>query len=322
MTSTIRWGILGAAKIAQTQVAPAIQAARDATLAALATSTPAKAAPFAALAPGLTVHDSYDALLADPDIDAIYIPLPNHLHIEWTLKAIAAGKHVLCEKPIALQTAEIDQLIAARDAAGVVVAEAFMVANHPQLHKVRALLDAGAIGRLCHIEGAFTYNNPDPANIRNNAEAGGGGLRDIGVYPCITARLATGQEPTALRADIQYEGGVDTFARVWADFDGFTMSFYCGMRQGRYQHMLFHGSDGWISLSAPFNAQAYGDCRVEWQEADGITRIERFNSTAQYTDMIEAFGDAIRTGAPLACPLEVSRGNQAMIDGIFAAGDA
>lgn len=320
MTKTIRWGILGAAKIARTDVAPAIHAAHHATLSALATSTPAKAAPFDAIAPGLTVYDSYDALLAAPDIDAIYIPLPNHLHVEWTLKAIAAGKHVLCEKPIALTAPDIDRLIAARDQAGVVVAEAFMVAHHPQWARVRDLLASGVIGTLRHIEGAFTYNNTDPANIRNNAEAGGGGLRDVGVYPCVTARLATGQEPTALRADLRFEGGVDTFARVWADFDGFTMSFYCGMRQARFQTMQFHGSNGWISLSAPFNAQVYGDCRVDWQGADGVTHSARTNNVNQYALMIEAFGDTIRTGASFACPLEFSRGNQAMIDGIFAAG--
>ena len=321
MQDSLRWGILGAAKIARTDVGPAIHAARGATLAALATTRPEAAAPFAALAPGLRVHDSYAALLADPQVDAVYIPLPNHLHVDWTLRAIDAGKHVLCEKPIALEAAQIDRLIAARDASGLTVAEAFMVTHHPQWALVRDLLAEGAIGTLRHVEGCFTYNNTDPANIRNSAEMGGGGLRDIGVYPCVTTRFATGAEPGRLRADVRFEGGVDTFARVWADFPGFTMSFYCGMRQVRHQHMLFHGSDGVIDLSAPFNARVYGDTRVAWTGADGVRHMRRFNDIDQYAMMIEAFGAAVRGAAAFNCPLEFSRGNQAMIDAAFAAAD-
>lgn len=321
MQQPIRWGILGAAKIARTDVGPAIHAARGATLAALATTRPEAAAPFAALAPGLRVHDSYAALLADPQIDAVYIPLPNHLHVDWTLRAIDAGKHVLCEKPIALEAAQIDRLIAARNASGLKVAEAFMVTHHPQWALVRDLLAAGTIGPLRHVEGSFTYNNTDPANIRNRAELGGGGLRDVGVYPCVTTRFATGAEPERLRADLRIEGGVDTFARVRADFPGFTMSFYCGMRQARRQQMLFHGTDGVIELSAPFNARVYGDTRVDWTGADGVRHSRRFNGVDQYALMIEGFGAAVRGEAAFNCPLEFSRGNQAMIDAVFAAAD-
>ncbi|MCC5984384.1 MAG: Gfo/Idh/MocA family oxidoreductase [Rhodobacteraceae bacterium] len=319
MHEPVRWGILGAARIARTEVGPAIHAARGATLAALATTRPEAAAPFAALAPGLRVHAGYDALLADPQVDAVYIPLPNHLHVEWTLRAIDAGKHVLCEKPIALDAAQIDRLIAARDASGLVVAEAFMVTHHPQWALVRDLLAGGAIGALRHVDGCFTYNNTDPGNIRNRAETGGGGLRDIGVYPCLTTRFVTGAEPERLRADLQLAGGVDTFARVWADFPDFTMAFYCGMRQARRQHMLFHGTDGVIALSAPFNARVYGDTRVHWTGADGIAHSRRFNGIDQYALMIEGFGAAVRGAAAFNCPLEFSRGNQAMIDAVFAA---
>ena len=312
----MRWGILGAAKIARTDLAPAIQLAHGAELVAIATRDPARATPFQALVPGLRAHDSYQALLDDRQVDAVYIPLPNHLHVEWSIKAAQAGKHVLCEKPIALQATQIDALIEARAQTGKLIAEAFMVAHHPQWARVRALLADGVIGKLEHVEGCFTYTNRDQSNIRHSAEMGGGGLRDVGVYPCITTRMATGAEPERLQADIRWQNGVDIFARVWADFPDFTMSFYCGMMQARRQQMVFHGQDGWITLSAPFNGPVYGDTRVEWKSGEAIT-MERFNNVNQYALMIEAFGESVRDGTPFACPLEMSKGNQAMIDTIF-----
>ncbi len=320
MDNPVRWGILGAARIAADHVAPAIHGAAGAVLAALATREPARAAPFAALAPGLRVHGSYQALLDDPGVEAVYIPLPNHLHVDWTLRALAAGKHVLCEKPLALAAPEIDRLIAARDAAGRVAAEAFMVCHHPQWHRLRHLLTQGAVGPLMHVEGMFSYRNTDPQNIRNRPETGGGGLRDIGVYPLVTTRFATGAEPLRLQADIRREGGVDAFARVWADFPGFTMSFHCGMRMARRQDMVFHGQTGWIRVPAPFNPPQQGEARLEIHRPDGSVTVERFPEAAQYRLMIEAFGATLRTGAPFDCPLEFSRGNQAALDAILAAG--
>jgi predicted dehydrogenase len=314
----MRWGILGAAKIARTDLAPAMQLARGAELVALATRDASKAAPFQALAPGLRVHQSYHALLDDPDVDAVYIPLPNDMHVDWSIRAAKAGKHVLCEKPIALHADQIDSLIAARDDAGKLIAEAFMVAHHPQWALVRDLLAQGVIGRLEHIEGCFTYTNRDLGNIRHDPSKGGGALRDVGVYPCITARMATRAEPTRLRSDIRWQNGVDIFARVWADFPDFTMSFYCGMMQTRRQHMVFHGQDGWIELSAPFNGAVYGDARVEWL-SNGVLHMQRFNTVNQYALMLENFAASAEGRAPFACPLEMSKGNQAMIDAIFDA---
>jgi len=198
----VRWGILGASRFAREQMAPALTLAPGGHVAALATSDAAKAEPFRAFAPGLRVHDSFDALLADPGIDAVYIPLPNGLHVEWTLKAIRAGKHVLCEKPMTLRASEFDELIAARDAAGVVVAEAFMIVHHPQWQRARQLLSEGAVGRLWRIDGAFSFDNRDPGNIRNRADMGGGGLRDIGVYVMGGARFVTGLEGSGVQARI------------------------------------------------------------------------------------------------------------------------
>jgi predicted dehydrogenase len=314
----MRWGILGAAKIAAGELAPAIQLARDNELVAVATRDPSRAAPFAAQAPGLRVHASYEALLDDPNVDAVYIPLPNHLHVEWSLKAARAGKHVLCEKPIALQASEIDQLIAARDQTGRLIAEGFMVLHHPQWHLVRDLLAQGAVGKLEHVEGVFTYCNRDQSNIRYNPAMGGGGLRDVGVYPSITARFVTGAEPVAARSQMRMANGVDVFARVWADFPDFSMSFYCGMMQNVRQQMTFHGQDGWIEVRAPFNASRFGDVAVDWRDAKGRVVTQRFNDVNQYALMIENFSKAANGGAPFGCPLEMSRGNQAMIDMIFA----
>src|ERR1700748_3340449 len=157
--SDVRWGILGAAKVGREHMAPALTLAPGGRVVALATSDPAKAAPFRVFAPDLRVHDSFDALLADSAVDAVYIPLPNRLHVEWSLKAMQAGKHVLCEKPMAMQAADFDALIAARDAAGVLAAEAFMIVHHPQWQRARQLLADGAVGRLRRIDGAFSFHN-------------------------------------------------------------------------------------------------------------------------------------------------------------------
>lgn len=320
MTTPFRWGILGAAKIARTDLAPAIQAASGARLVALATREPARAAPFLALVPDLRVHASYEDLLADPDVDAVYVPLPNHLHLEWAQRAMAAGKHVLCEKPLALSLAEVDSLAQAQADTGRHLAEAVMILDHPQWHRVRTLLTEGAIGTLHHVEGAFTYERPATDNYRNSPLMGGGALRDVGIYPAAATRFATGAEPLSLRADIRRDGGVDVFARVWADFEGFTLSFYCGMDQMRYQTMAFHGSHGHLRLHAPFNARKFGDTALELRRADGSVTVERFNGADQYRLMVEGFAQSALTGAPPTCPLAFSRGTQAMMDAILQAG--
>lgn len=321
---TIRWGILGAAKFAREHMAPAIRLAGNADLVALATSDPARAAPFTAIAPGLRVHASYEALLADPGVDAVYIPLPNHLHVDWTLRAIAAGKHVLTEKPVALSATEIDRLIAARDASGLQVAEAYMIVHHPQWLRARALLAEGAIGTLRHVDGAFSYDNSaDPGNIRNRPETGGGGIRDIGVYTYGSARFATGAEPAEIAARIQWENGVDTWAHVTGRFEGnghsFTYAAMTSMRLFPRQEMTFQGDGGMMRLTAPFNPGVYGEARLELHRPGLSVTTERWPAANHYALQLAAFGHSIRTGAAYACPLEFSRGTQAMIDRVFAA---
>lgn len=321
--SVVRWGVLGAANFAKVHMGPAIHAAKGAELAALATSNPDKAAGFQAFAPGIRVHDNYDALLADPDIDAVYIPLPNHLHVAWTIKALEAGKHVLCEKPIAMVATEFDDLIAARDKAGLLAAEAFMIVHHPQFIRARELLQGGAIGTLVHVDTTFSYFNDDLSNIRNQAAVGGGGLPDIGVYTAGSARFVTGQEPVAVPyAKLRFENGVDVFAQVSADFATFSYAAIVSTRMFPRQQITFHGDKGVLRLTCPFNANLH-DLAELTLENDGQTRMhERWPAANHYVTQVENFCATVRGEADYPCPLEWSRGTQVMLDMIYAADQA
>ncbi len=318
----VRWGVLGAARFAREQMAPAIHAAEGAELAALATSDPAKAAGFQAFCPSLTVHSSYEALLADPSIDAVYIPLPNHMHVEWTLKALAAGKHVLAEKPIALKAREIDQIIAARDRTKLLAAEAYMIVHHPQWQRAKEWLEAGEIGDLVHADVAFSFNLTDGGNIRNKPETGGGSLRDIGVYTFGCARFVTGAEPVDVSARIRREGGVDVFAQVAATMEGpkgrFSYGSMTSMRMYNRQVATFQGTEGMIRLEGgPFNANVNDLAAVELHQNGNRVIVERFPTANQYKLQVEAFGRSVRDGVPYACPLEFVRGTQAMMDRVY-----
>ena len=318
----VRWGVLGAARFAREHMAPAIHAAEGAEFAALATSDPAKAEGFHAFCPTLAVHDSYDALLADPSIDAVYIPLPNHLHVEWTLKTLAAGKHVLTEKPIAMKAREIDQIIAARDRAGLLAAEAYMIVHHPQWQRAKAWFEAGEIGELVHADVAFSYNLTEDGNIRNRPETGGGSLRDIGVYTFGCARFVTGAEPVDLSARIRRENGVDVFAQVAATMEGprgrFSYGSMTSMRMYNRQVATFQGTRGMIRLEGgPFNANVNDLAEVELHRDGNRVTVERFPTANHYKLQVEAFSRTVRTGAAYPCPLEFVRGTQAMIDRVF-----
>ncbi|PYE85813.1 Gfo/Idh/MocA family protein [Pseudoroseicyclus aestuarii] len=320
MTQTLRWGVLGAARFALNQMAPAIHAARGAELLAIATSSQEKAAPFEAFAPGLKVHLDYDALLADPSVDAVYIPLPNALHVDWTLKALAAGKHVLCEKPLGLKAEDFDRVIAARDETGLMAAEAFMITHHPQWARVRQLLAEGALGELRHVEAVFCFKNDDMTNIRNRAEVGGGALPDVGVYVMGSIRFATGQEPEAItHADLDWEAGVDTYAHVAARFPGFRYSGLVSTRLDNRQGVVFHGTEGRLTMTTPFTANAAGLAEIVLDRTGQPQQRESWPGLNQYVLQVEAFCRSVREGAPYACPLEFSRGTQAMIDAVYAA---
>ncbi|WP_171204567.1 Gfo/Idh/MocA family protein [Ruegeria sp. HKCCA0235A] len=318
MQRPVQFGVLGAAKFAREYMAPAIHAANGARLAALATSDAAKAEPFQSFCPDLQVFDSYDALLADAGIDAVYIPLPNHMHTEWSLKALKAGKHVLCEKPMTMKADEFDALIQKRDQSGLLAAEAYMIVHHPQWQLARKLIADGAIGNLVHVTGAFSFDNrSDPRNIRNRAETGGGGLRDIGVYVIGGARFATGQEPVSVQSAIRWQDDIDIFTEIRAQFPGFTYSSYVSIRMHPHQEMVFHGESGLIRLTTPFNARVFGEARVELHRPGLEVQVIRFPGADHYKLQVEAFCRSIRDGAEYPCPLEFSRGTQEVIDRVF-----
>lgn len=319
----MRWGILGAAKFAREHMGPAIHMARGAELLAVASRSSGKVAPFQELAPGCRAVEGYGALLADAEVDAVYIPLPNHLHVEWALKALDAGKHVLVEKPAALHAPEFEQLIAARERAGRLAAEAYMILHHPQWQRARHLVRDGAIGALTHISGAFSFDNSgDPGNIRNTAGMGGGALRDIGVYVIGSARFVTGEEMEVTGARLKMEQDFDTFAEITARFpSGVTYSAYVSTRLHNTQSMDFHGTKGLLRLTAPFNPNIHDIARIELHQPGQGLRVERFPSANHYVNQVEAFGAAAKTGGDYSPSLAFSRGTQEVIDRVLEIGD-
>jgi predicted dehydrogenase len=319
MTKPLRWGILGAAKFAREHMAPAMMLAKNTELAALATSSADKAAAFTSLHPSLQIHSDYDALLNDPAIGAVYLPLPNHLHVEWVKCAVEAGKHVLCEKPIAMQADEIDELITLRDRAGVLVAEAYMIVHHPQWHYAKELVDAGEIGTVQQIDTVFSYNNAaDTGNIRNRAETGGGGLRDIGVYTLGCARYVMGAEFDAFHhVDLRLENDVDVWASVTGRIADVRYQGVTSMRMALRQSVNIQGDQGVITLTAPFNPGVYSQAEVHVSKGDMTVKTKRFPTANHYVHQLENFQNSVTQSVVYPCPLEFSRGTQSALDRIF-----
>lgn len=322
MANAIRWGVLGAANIADKFVVPAIQRSRNSSVTVVASRDLARAQDFARKHDIGQVSTSYEDVIGSSSVDAIYIPLPTASHFEWCKKALLGGKHVLCEKPIAMSADEIAELIALRDSTGLVCGEAFMVAHHPQWAFVRDSLAQGLLGELTLVEGSFTYFNDNPNALKNNLALGGGGVRDIGVYPVVTTRFATGLEPSNVSADVVLDPrfGTDRFARCQLQFPGFTLNFYCGTQLARRQHMIFHGTKGWLSLDAPFNPGVYAPAHVHHRSDEtGELLTTRFGDIDQYQAMVEDFAsDVLGQKKGLVFPLESSLGNQRAIDQILS----
>lgn len=319
-----RWGVLSTAKIARQQLLPAMQDATNGVVSAIASRDLSRARDLADRFGAPHAFGSYEALLQSDVVDGVYIPLPTSQHVEWALKAAKAGKHVLCEKPIALNAAEIDDLIAARDASGVLISEAFMVQYHPQWLKVHDLIENGAIGQLRQVQGAFCYYNVDPDNMRNQIALGGGALPDIGVYPTVTTRIATGQEPLRVRAQIERDAnfGTDIYANVQADFGDFKLNFYVSTQMALLQQMVFHGTEGMIEVPAPFNAGDYAHASISLHNRahDGV-EIFRYPGERQYKTQLETFADIANGSDKKLFSLEESKNNQKFIDAIYRAGD-
>lgn len=319
-----RWGILSTARIGQNFVIPELIDAENGVVTAIASREEARGRAVAERFGIPQVFSSYEALLASPEVDGVYIPLPTSQHVEWAVRAADAGKHVLVEKPLALNADDIARVIEARDRNGVVVSEAFMVTYHPQWLKVRELLASGAIGRLRHVQGSFSYYNRDPDNMRNKPELGGGGLPDIGVYPTVTTRFATGEEPARVQAVIERDPdfGTDRYASVKADWGSFEASFYVSTQMAARQSMVFHGDEGFIEVETPFNSRIYGDDRVILHNAGhSESTVFRFGNTRQYRLQAEAIARAAAGEGVDVFSLEDSVKNQKVIDAVYRAAE-
>lgn len=320
----LRFGILSTAKIGRDAVVPAIQDAENCVVTAVASRDLSRARQMADRFSVPHAFGSYEEMLASDVIDAVYIPLPTSQHVEWTIKAAEAGKHVLCEKPIALKADEIERLIAARDANKVLICEAFMIAYAPVWHKVRDLLAEGAIGTLKHVQGAFTYFNRDAGNMRNIPELGGGGLPDIGVYPAMATRMVTAREPVRVQATTERDPdfGTDIYSSVKADFGSFDMSFYIATQMANRQVMVFHGTEGFIEVKSPFNADRWGAEEIELtNQKHTVSQVFRFQDSRQYRRQAETFARAALGEKVEVVTLENSLLNQRFIDAIYRASD-
>ena len=324
MTKKVRWGVLSTANIGVRKVLPAMQRGQLSTVAAIASRDPVRARTIAAQLNIPTAYGSYEELLADPNIDAIYNPLPNQLHVPWTIRAAEAGKHVLCEKPLSMTLAEAHSLLAVRERTGVLIGEAFMIRSHPQWLRVRALIDEGRIGQLRSVAAFFSYFNNDPANIRNQPETGGGALYDIGCYCIHAARYAFGQEPTRVCGLIDRDPQLQTdrLTSALLNFPAGHAIFTCSTQLVPHQRVHFFGTKGRIEIEIPFNAPTDRPTRLFIDDGRDLfgsgIETETFPTTDQYTLQGDAFSRAILEGTPIPVSLEAGIANMAVIEAIFA----
>ena len=322
----VRFGVISTAKIGTQKVIPAMQRSEHCKIVAIASRDLARARAAAEALGIPKAYGSYAELIQDPEVEAVYNPLPNHLHVPISIEAAAAGKHVLCEKPVALSAAEAEKLIEARDRAGVLVQEAFMVRCHPQWLRARQLVREGQIGELRVVQGSFGYMNVDPANVRNQAGIGGGGLYDIGCYPIVTARFLFEAEPVRVASQIDHDPDfqTDRLASVLLQFPAGQALFYCSTQLVPYQRMQILGTEGRIEIEIPFNAPPDRPCRIFVDDGaklgDASARLETFDVVDQYTLQGDAFARAIREGTALDFPLEDAVANMRVLDAVFRAG--
>ena len=323
MKNKVRWGVLSTANIGLKKVLPAMQKGEYTTVAAIASRDLAKAREAATVLGIPTAYGSYEELLADPNVDAIYNPLPNHLHVPWTIKAAEAGKHVLCEKPISMTVAEAKTLFAVRASTGVKIGEAFMVDCHPQWVRLRQLLGEGRIGELRSIAGFFSYFNINPANIRNRIEYGGGALMDIGCYMVHASRYAFAEEPTRVVALINRDPAMhtDRLTSAILDFPGGQSIFTCSTQLVPYQRIQFLGTRGRIEIEIPVNAPPDRPTRIFIDDGSDLSgrgiATETFPVCDQYTLQGDAFSKSILEDTEVPVPIEEAVKNMAVIEAIF-----
>lgn len=328
MPRKIRWGVLGAAKIALKKVIPGMQAGSYCEIAAIASRDEQKAGRAASELGIGKAYGSYAELLADPEIDAIYNPLPNHLHVPLSIQAAEAGKHVLCEKPISLSASEAQLLIEARDRTGVKIGEAFMVRTHPMWLRARELIRNGAIGELRAILSVFSYCNDDPSNIRNQADIGGGALMDIGCYPITMSRFLFGAEPARVSGLIDRDPRmkIDRLSSAMLDYGSGHALFTCSTQLVPFQRMQILGTKARIDFEIPYNIPPDQPSRLlldDGSQLAGVSaRAETFPALDQYTIQGDLFSQAILNDTQVPAPLEDSLANMRVIEAVFRSAES
>jgi predicted dehydrogenase len=328
MADTVRWGIMSTADIGVRKVIPGIRKAARCEVVAIASRDGATARAVAERLGIPTAHDSYEALLDDPAVDAVYIPLPNHLHAEWSIAALRAGKHVLCEKPLAMTAADAQRMVDVAHETGRHLMEAFMYRHHPTWVAAMDLVENGRIGELTAVQSWFSYFNDDAANIRNVLDYGGGALFDIGCYSINLSRMVFGGEPTRVQASLRRDAasGVDVLTSGLLDFDRGIATFTCSMRSESDQRVDIYGTTGRVSIEIPFNIPPDRPTRV-FVTAGGdppvapATEVIEFPTTDPYTVEAERFAAAILDGGPTPVPPEDAVANLRVIERIFAVAD-
>ena len=323
MNRKVKWGVLGVAEIAVKKVIPAIQRGECSEVVAIASRDVERAKSAAAKLGISKAYGSYEELLADPDVEAIYNPLPNHLHVPWSIKAAEAGKHVLCEKPIGLTVEEAKSLLEARNRTSMKIGEAFMFRAHPQWRTALELVAAGRIGTIRSVVGYFGYYNRDPKNIRNIPEFGGGALMDIGCYLIYTSRLLFGEEPSRVCGLIEWdrETRTDALSSAMLDFPSGQAVFTCSTQVVPYQRVQILGTDRRIEIEIPFNAPQDRPSRLFVDDGADLSgrraEVVEFEICDEYTIQADLFSKSIRDGQELLVPLEGSIRNMAVIEAIF-----
>lgn len=320
--SKLRWGVLSTARIGLDKVIPAMQRGRRCQVDAIASRSSEKAADAARQLGIARSYGTYEELLADPDIDAVYNPLPNHLHVPWSIRALQAGKHVLCEKPIGLTSDEGRQLLeAAAQHPQLKVMEAFMYRHHPQWQRAKQLVDEGGVGRLRTIQSFFAYYNDDPQDIRNLSDMGGGGLMDIGCYPISLSRFVFGSEPRRVLGCVEYDSrfGTDRIASAILDFGDGTSTFTCSTQLAPFQRVNIFGDSGRVEIEIPFNAPPDRPCVMYHQRGQEVTRIE-LAVCNQYTIQGDLFAQAVLEDMDVPTPLEDAVQNMLAIEAVVRSG--
>lgn len=320
----LRWGILSTADIGRTKVVPAMQRAARTRIVAVASRDVERGREYAKQLSIPKVHASYEELLADPEVDAVYIPMPNNLHAEWAMAAARAKKHVLCEKPLAMNAAEAARIVAVAEQEGVVLAEAFMYRLHPSWQKVREIVASGRIGRLSAVQSWFGYYNDDSANIRNIVESGGGALYDVGCYCVNLSRMLFDGEPHRVIGSVVRDPalGVDVLTSGLLEFDQGTATFMCSTRTETDQRVHIYGTKGRITIGIPFNIPPDRPTEI-YVTAGGNPPVEpatetiKFEAADPYTVQAEFFAAAVLDGTPMPFPPSDAIANMRVIDLLF-----